>query len=51
LKKGDLIYAISNYRISSLSDFATLAKRIRSNQRVRIYFERDNEEYILRITL
>jgi len=51
LKKGDLIYAISNYRVSSLSTFAALAKRIRRNQRVRIYFERDNEEFILRITL
>lgn len=51
LKKGDLIYAISNYRVSSLSDFAMLAKRIRGNQQIQIYFERDNEEYILRITL
>ena len=51
LKKGDLIYSISNYRINSLSDFATIAKRIRSNQRIRIYFERNGEEYVLRITL
>ncbi|MBC8229529.1 PDZ domain-containing protein, partial [bacterium] len=51
LQKGDLIYSISNYRINSLSDFATIAKRIRSNQRIRIYFERNGEEYILRITL
>jgi hypothetical protein len=51
LKKDDLIYAISNYRINSLSDFATLARRIRGNQQVQIYFERDNEEYVLRITL
>ena len=51
LKKGDLIYAISNYRINSLSDFATLAKSIRGNQQIQIYFERSNEEYILRITL
>jgi len=51
LKKGDLIYAISNYRINSLSDFATLARRIRGNQQIQIYFERDNGEYFLRITL
>jgi len=51
LKKGDLIYKIGNYRINSLSDFATLARRIRSNRQVSIYFERDNKEYILRIIL
>ncbi len=51
LRVNDLIYAIGDYRINSLSNFTTIARRIPRKRWVYIYFERNGKEYRIRIAL
>jgi len=47
LSKSDVIYAINNRQINSLTDFVKLTRQISRNQRINIYIERGGKEYII----
>lgn len=43
LKRGDLIYRISNLKVNSLEDFKRIINQLQSPQRISLYFERDGK--------
>ena len=49
LRRGDLIYQIDNAKIHSLEMFKIVDEQIRSQRRVRLYFERNGETQTLTV--
>ena len=47
LRRGDLIYQISNIRISSVEDFRLKTNELRQNQQIALHIERDGKRKVL----
>lgn len=47
LKRGDLIFQISNIPIRSVEEFRLRTTKLRQNQRISLHFERDGERNVL----
>ena len=47
LRRGDLIYQISNISIRSVEEFRLSTNELRQNQRISLYFERDGKRKVL----
>ena len=47
LRRGDLIYQISNFRIRSVEDFRLKTNELRQNQRIALHIERDGKRKVL----
>lgn len=43
LRRGDLIFQISNFPIRSVEDFRLRTNELRQNQRISLHFERDGK--------
>ena len=50
LQRGDFLYQIGDRKIHSLEMFKRLDKQIRSQRRIRLYFERNGEQQTLVVT-